>query len=90
MDGEGRFWFTIFAMVVGAIGVIAGAVSYNNVEDNKLMQSMIDAGHSPIEAKCAMLSSEQMSKNGACLMITVRKALEQQAALLGPDGTKTY
>lgn len=90
MDSDDKFWIIVGFVIFGVVGVIAAAITFDNMQDNVLLESMVERGHSPIEAKCAMLSSEQMSKNGACLMITVRKALEQQAKLLDPDGTKTY
>lgn len=91
MDSDDKFWLIVGFCILGVVGIIASAITFNNMQDNILLESMVNRGHSsPIEAKCAMLSSEQMSKNSACLMITVRKALEQQAKLLDPDGTKTY
>lgn len=69
------FWFLVIAMVAVLIATCTYVSHLGNECDNVAIQSLIRAGHSPVEARCAVKGSEGSEK----------QALICQAAVLMRD-----
>ena len=88
MDSENKFWLIICTAVCVVVGIMSYAIVADNMDDNRMLSSMIDKGFSPIEAKCAMMSPESLRINSTCLTLVIQN--KDRKLSDGADGTDPY
>lgn len=66
LDGEEKFWLSIWCAVIGAFVVLILAVLANSYNDNTTMEAMVKAGANPVAARCALTGSLSAPEAAMC------------------------
>ncbi len=67
-----RTFVAMCTAVVAVALIIAVAVAQHSKMEHAAIAAMVERGFTPMEAKCATLSSTELKSNPACIAIAVR------------------
>ncbi len=83
---ENLFWFFVCMTFILIVGVVTWGIVYDNTQDRALIDSLVQKGHTPVEARCATMSAINFKQSPACLAIAVTGNLKTTPA----GGTDPY
>ena len=82
---ENLFWFFVCTTIILVVGVVTWGIVHDNNQDRALIDSLVQKGHTPVEARCATMSATNFKQSPACLAVAVTGNLKAPA-----DGTDPY
>lgn len=71
-----RAFVTVCTTVVAVALIIAVAVAQESKMEHAAIATMVERGFTPMEARCATLTSMELKTNPACIAIAVRAGSE--------------
>jgi hypothetical protein len=66
-----QFWLTLWSMVITGVMLITTAISISVWNEDRIVQELINAGHSPLEVKCLFNSAS--TSEAMCIILAQAK-----------------
>lgn len=82
---ENTFWSLVCITILLIVGVVTWGIVYDNNQDRALIDSLVQQGHTPVEARCAAMTATEFKQSPACLAVAVTGNIKPPA-----DGTDPY